>query len=351
VSCERIAELLGRGFLDDSGLPECEGDLVGHVAPGEPCQLNADCESSSDFACVGNSGCGRVCTARPARARGEPCSSASERCLEGTVCRFGDDNVERCLPYVGAGSACREDRDCAPSLFCALSSPTAVLEGKCRAIFRGSSCTGNWECAYPYVCELGSSGSGTCEMGRGLGEACSTHLANVNGIPYSNCAPQTDCLDLDGQGRRCALGAALGGRCGAQGDSVYPWIGCAEGYCATDPEHVPVVGTCVSRKPAGSSCQLDLQCAPSELCEEDGNTLRCQERRIGLPLGAVCDLADSKCSPDAYCAPPADWDPLDPRVPESGTCAVHRRVGETCREYFDRCEVLSECIQGVCTKC
>ena len=356
--CERLADIsihgppIGRGNVV---VPECSGMLVGQVSPGKPCRINEECQSPEAYACVGNRVCGRVCTARLARATGEACSDMTDQCPTGTVCRFGPDNVheQRCLTPTTQGGVCREDAECASGLLCAQSTATSVFAGTCRPLALGSPCAGNWQCAYSYVCAGdGPNHPGTCQVGKPVGATCTTYLQDVNQNLYSDCAPATFCLDLDGTGPRCVDGAALGERCGTQTGPYSGWVGCLEGYCDRDPGSAPTVGTCAPTKSAGASCESDVECTSPNRCLSvlDGHGW-CGLPNAPAALGSRCSFGIESCGAGEYCALPASYDPQGPSVPSFGSCALAIPAGQPCRAYVDLCASWAECVDGVCKPC
>jgi hypothetical protein len=355
--CDRIAEIGLRAPIGPGNvaLPECAGVLAGQVPPGRTCRINEDCQTPEQYACVGGSVCGRICTARTARAAGDLCSVAMDQCPDGTVCRFGpnDKNDERCLEPTTQGGACRESDECGPGLMCAQRTATSIFDGTCRPLALGSPCAGNWECAYSYVCaDAGPDNPGTCQVGKHVGATCATYLQDVNRNLYSDCAPATSCLDLDGNGPRCIDGAPLGAPCGTQTGPYSGWLGCLEGYCNRGPRNTSAVGTCEPKKPAGSECNSRTECTPPNECLRgaDGSQ-RCGLPNVPAPLGSPCNPGLVECGPGQYCALPASFDPDDPSVPTEGSCAPVIPVGQACRAYVDLCEGLAECVESVCKRC
>jgi hypothetical protein len=355
--CDRLVDSTLRGPVGprNAALPECAGAFVSHAQPGKTCRINEDCQDPEQYACVGDRGCGRVCTARTARQAGDVCSEGTDSCPSGTVCRYGADNLhdQRCLGPRLQGEGCREDRECASGLLCAQATATSILDGICRPLALGSPCAGNWECAYSYVCAgAGPNQAGTCQVGKPVGETCTTYLQSVNRLAYSDCAPGTYCLELDGTGPRCTDRAPLGARCGTQTGPYPGWVGCLEGYCARDPGSSPTVGTCEPTKLAGAACENDLECGRTNRClpGADGGR-RCGVPNVPAPLGSPCDFTVDVCGVGEYCALPASFDPNGPFVPSMGICAAFIRPGKPCRPQIDLCEGLAECVEGVCERC
>lgn len=357
VACDRIPEILKGGPIGPGNvaLPECAGVLVGQVPPGKTCRMSEECQDPEQYACVGDRGCGRICTARIARAMGDLCSSDRDRCPEGTTCRFGTDNKndQRCLEPTPEGGACSEGQWCAAGLMCAERTATSIGEGTCRAFAIGSPCAGNWECPFVYVCAgAGPDHPGTCQVGKPVGATCATYLQDVNDNVYSDCAVGTDCLDLDGSGPRCTDGAPLGAACGRQSGPHPGRLGCVEGYCAWEPGNGGVVGTCQPKKPAGSACSSRIECAaPYDCLKGRDRTLRCGSWEEPAPLGSECGIGGDDCGPGEYCAVPASIDPESPVISLIGACARVIPPGQACREQLDLCEGLAECVGGVCVRC
>jgi len=100
ASCERIADIGAHDAFAPRNrvLPECDGVLVGQIPPGKACQRTEECQSADQYACVGDYGCGRVCTPRVLRPAGAGCSD-DDRCAAGTTFRYGPKNgtVQQCL--------------------------------------------------------------------------------------------------------------------------------------------------------------------------------------------------------------------------------------------------------------
>ena len=167
---------------------------------------------------------------------------------------------------------------------------------------------------------------------------------------YSDCAPSTSCLDLDGNGPRCLDGARLGARCGSESGAYPGWIFCIEGYCASDPGTSPAVSTCQPLKPAGSACRSDAECGRPNRCVTAAGGSVCAVPNTPAPLGSRCTIGDS-CGAGEYCALPAIDDPLAIVSASEGTCALPIPAGQPCRANYDLCEGLAECVQGVCTPC
>jgi hypothetical protein len=358
ASCERIADIAAHDSFDARNpvLPECAGALAGQVAPGKTCRRNEECQSPDQYACVGEWGCGRVCTARVQRAAGEACSDLSDRCAPGTVCRYGarNSNFELCLAPTPEGADCDETYECAAGLHCAERTATSVFDGTCRPMKLGSPCAGNWDCVYSFVCEgAGPKRRGTCQVGKPLGAACTTYLADVNDNVYSDCAVLTQCFDLDGMGPRCVDGSPLGGTCGQMATGPHGgWLDCLEGYCDALGQAQPSVGTCRPAKPLDSACRLDQECVPPGRCLKIGGVQRCALHEVAAAPGRPCSLfGDDDCGMDGYCAPLPVFDPNDPHAPTMGQCTPLKRAGEACRHGADRCEPLADCVQGVCKKC
>ena len=355
--CDRIADISTYGPPIGPGnvvLSECSGVLAGQVPPGKPCRINEDYQSPEAYPCVGNGVCGRVCTARVARAAGEACSDATDQCPPGTACRFGPDNryEQRCLGPTPQGGICGENGECASGLLCARSTATSVFDGTCRPLALGSPCAGNWECAYSYVCAgAGPHHPGTCQVGKPVGATCTTYLQDVNQILYSDCAPATHCLYLDGSGPRCVDGAALGERCGTQTGRYSEWVGCLEGYCNRAPGSDATMGTCAPTKPAGASCESDVECAVPNRCLTGADGPRCAVPNAPAPFGSRCSFGNDGCGAGEYCALPASYDPESPSVPSFGACAPVVPAGQPCRAHADLCAPWSECVDGVCKPC
>jgi hypothetical protein len=351
ASCDGIVDISLQGPLGpgNPALPECADVLAGQVAPGGSCRENEDCQSSEQYACVGNRTCGAVCTPRILRAAGDSCYDATDRCPDGTFCIYGPDGYQACIRPTAEGGPCGAHGTCGSGLLCVPSDATST-DGTCRPLALGSPCTGNGDCAYAYVCAgAGPNHPGTCQVGKSVGAPCTPDL---QGAP-TDCAWNTSCLDLDGNGPRCVAGAPLYGRCGAQ---IGPYPGslpCLEGYCADDPASDPSVGTwgtCLPTKPAGASCDGSYgECTPPNECLTRFGGWVCGLPDAPVPVGTRCMLNDG-CGAGEYCAVPAGFDPaLDPLF--LGTCAPLIPVGGSCRRGLDRCDGFATCMNGVCQRC
>jgi hypothetical protein len=364
ASCEQLAEIFARGGaqIPAAAVPGCARVLAGQVAPGHACLQTEECQSADQFWCQESATCGSTCVPRsnPLPA-GSVCSSASDRCVPGSTCRL-DQSEERLRPALNetcfvphqSGQPCAESDDCAAGLHCALSGPMAILEGTCRPIVAGTPCAGNWECLWLYVCAGAGPGKpGSCQLGKRVGQPCTVYLQGVNEIDYSDCAPALECLDLDGAGPRCVGGAALGQSCGEmrRGKKEF-WLQCDEGFCdtANGPSQP---GVCRPLRQAGGPCAHDGQCADPNYCQGQGTSMVCGPEPAPPPSGTPCRpfFDEGSCGQGAYCAPPPDWDPQSPSIPQKGVCAPVKRIGEACNPSFEPCEPLAECVGGVCIKC
>jgi hypothetical protein len=177
----------------------------------------------------------------------------------------------------------------------------------------------------------------------------------VNDFVYSDCAMGLHCFDLDGHGRRCVAGAAVGEPCGELRpgkDGI--WRECATGFCAGPPDASSRIGTCHALLMPGEACHDDLDCTFPARCWDDHQPRVCAPWPSVPPLGTPCRLPHDHgwCGPGAYCAPPPDFDRKNGfGLPSMGLCAPLRRTGESCDLGFDECEATTECVEHVCTRC
>ncbi len=214
-------------------------------------QIGGPC--SSDDQCLSGRCWGGTCR--------QACSDTSE-CAPGQWC--DDWDARACLPLREDGESCDEGGDACKSGFCSSA-------GQCGPKPQiGDPCAGD-DC-YPW----GQCKGGVCVAQPGPGQACEG---------YDACIPPYACLD-----GRCTR---MSFECGATtvGAPCTFFIACGAGlYCD------PFNGfRCAQRKPEGSECLLDWECAKGTTCE--GGTC------VAIPplkaQGEPCEDSD-ECQSD-YC--------------------------------------------------
>jgi hypothetical protein len=351
ASCEQVAEMHARAELEAPGdrLPGCLAALTGTIAQGQPCLQSADCRDRSHR--CGAEGGGRCQTCRPtvgALPIGADCSSGAP-CPTGSRCRLaaaGAPSLQCELPS-GRGGFCNSDTDCAPGLFC---SRTVAFEfgGSCQPHRAGEPCDGDWQCIAFLACVGAGPGTpGRCGQPRRAGEPCQLVLDARNQASHSDCAVGLTCVDLDGQGPRCLAGAGLGEPCGEvpTPGGVRRGLGCVAGFCERPPGQPS--GRCRPPRGPGERCQTDAECSPLACGDATApdQPRTCRPPAAAGTINQPCRAIDETCAEGLFCRV------LDVESPALiGSCQPLRRVGAACQE-LDRCEPLSVCVTGVCTRC
>ncbi|MBN8614896.1 MAG: hypothetical protein J0L92_30130, partial [Deltaproteobacteria bacterium] len=317
-------------FSCATGLVCSDGTCSALGEAGAPCR--------SDLACRPPMFCGPGgCTMR--LEAGGICDDTRD-CAYGLVC----DDTDRCA--VRAGTTCDDATECGSLEQCA-SPPT------CRApLSLGGACRDNADCAASLYCEVLS---GTCVARPTDGMPC------ANGVI---CAPGAGC-DMDGGGSCRTLGGASGG--GAGQACLFGEFGpflcaeglaCSSGVCAALPtEGQPCAGTdtcaaglgcafgpegsiCIEPRGEGEpcenrqACREDLHCGSSGTCTAD------------VAIGDACNPSFGDCG--GACVPDASGGFVcSARVSEGATCLAD----EDCEASLT-CLVRSEdtrCLAEICT--
>ena len=366
VSCQRMIEefALKSDFVGIVA-PTCSAVLVGKVPLGGACTDVDVCAPSLE--CGGN---GKIpmcatCVPPPAPSKlGESCDDG-ETCAAGTDCHAPVGELKRfCLlppDNIKQGMPCSnlQGPPCARGLFCASKAPLPLKgswDGVCRPLETGNHCTNPAECAQAFYKCVGATSTqgGICQVGKGENESCSIidYEQDQQTYRFSDCADGFICLDLDGQGRKCATDSPLGGACGVV--DLQSGLSCSEGYC--DGWHDNVPGICRPLKALGSPCERVEECALGLFCvpPSRGQPGVCAPAPKLIPaIGEHCVKPDGSywgCGFGNYCAPPPGV-PGTFFSPAKGFCAPLKKMGESCRAALDRCEPLSACYQGVSTRC
>jgi hypothetical protein len=262
-------------------------------------------------------------------------------CASGTVC---DGNFCRLLGRDGAG--CTGTEFCATGFHCARSTGG---QGICRPVQRGATCTSSLECPRVFSCvRPASAGSGTCQPGKRIGEPCRPEGVEDPGSgrpALSDCGYLLQCLNIGGAGFRCHAGNRLGERCGRLPE-LNTYVECVEGYCDL-PQFVDI-GVCRPRQSSGPCSRSDACIPPTECREWDPGQLSCRAAPPPKALGAACTTA-TDCGLINYGRPKVA--PADPAATSDGLCARRKKLGEPCVAGWDKCELATQCTNGVCTKC
>ena len=298
ASCEDM-------FSCATGLVCFDGTCSELGEAGAPCR--------SDLACRPPMFCGPGgCTMR--LEVGGICNDTRD-CAHGLVC----DDTERCV--VRAGTTCDDTTECGSLEQCA-SPPT------CRApLSLGGACRDNADCAASLYCEV-------------LSRACVARptdgMACANGVI---CAPGTGC-DMDGGGTCRTLGGAAGGGPGSPCllGEFGPFLcaeglACSSGVCTALPtEGQPCAGTdtcaaglgcafgpegsiCIEPRGEGEpcenrqACREDLHCGSAGTCTAD------------VALGNACNPGLGDCG--GACVPDASGGFVcSARLAEGATCVA-----------------------------
>jgi hypothetical protein len=324
----------------------CDHVIVGQVAKGRACLFSTDCDSSEPMVCAGGNSCSGFCVSRPAAASiGEPCDDRP--CVPGAVCRNDPLPTGPLMCAAGGqGAPCSDPSHCAPGFFCPLPSP-AQSPTTCHPVKIGAPCQGSWDCPRTLACVGANAGTpGSCVAGSGMYAPCQVQ-ATIDPYIFTDCARFVQCIDSDGLGPRCFAGNFISQRCGAfQTDAGTDLsLGCIDGWCDIQ---VGAIGLCAQQRPAWATCATDETCAPPNQCLfYRQEMLLCVPPPVEHAVGELCHgpYEEQECVGGAYCRPaPTPSDQL------AGICQAYRRDGEPCSET-NRCDRLTVCVLGVCTKC
>jgi hypothetical protein len=364
ASCNDIAGELAAGNSVPrpwiAGMAVCGRVIVGLVPPGGACLDSLECQSPQRYGCTSDPGrCGGHCQlAGTFGEAGADCAVAGLYCKEGLVCDADPlpDGPARCKVRGDDGAPCRNDDTCLPGFFCQRKTITDAQQfavGACRRVQPGTACSGSWACPRSYAC-LGASPStgGMCGAGRTIGQPCVVQAPGGYQGAFSDCAWGLRCVDIDGGGLRCFGGNPIGGSCGGAESPgrTAPW--CADGYCD------PAAGICRGPRSTGQTCSVAMTCAaPSECRVPEGSPAICIDPPKQQPLGGACLGNDSReCPFLSFCRPTALA-----TGHTNGTCTGFRKAGESCTGNWndcenadgcpERCEALTDCVNGVCVTC
>lgn len=319
----------------------CEGVVVGQVADGGACYLDADCQSGGS--CVRS---GAACPGRcraPVPAGGD--CSGDLRCVAGATCVM-EGTRSICLASLAAGAVCFGPSGpagrCPDGTTCGAELDQAGAPVCSAGVAIGRACT-----------DVTGGARGTCVAGAicadpGTGEAPTCQAAPADGRPCAldasgqpRCGPASSCVSVAGGEPVCTARAPFDAPCSASGsDSVladHPecvdGLSCQGGRCAgfavaASPRKVNEActpgngeclvgfaycsdaGRCTLRPQANGACLdpvADAQatkgvdypaCALGFFCDASHT---CQAAR---PLGAACSGAAGECAGvDTYCDP------------------------------------------------
>jgi hypothetical protein len=196
---------------------------------------------------------------------------------------------------VALNGDCFDSSECAPALFCDLST---TCPGHCKTrIAAGQPATG--DCApgaYPYA--------GACARFIPRGEPCTAVAPSTDPRqcePGSRCSDQHRCVSAELQtlNQPCGTGT----------------LDCAEGLQCVNDVCVPLAdvgATCSTTV----SCRGDLICTTANVCAARGD------------VGASC-ASGTECRPSLFCALP--------NGDRAGLCASDRLVGQQCTFDGDEC--------------
>ena len=265
------------GCLSDGDCNAAAPKCVGNVCVPASCEDGVKNGNETDVDCGGV--CGATC------APSDTCNAAAD-CAEG-VCTNNKCAAPSCSDAVENGA--ETDTDCGGA--------TCAKCGPNKGCDTNADCTGN-QCT-------------------GVGGAC---VPNCNDGVKNNAETGVDC-----GGGTCG-GCGAGGPCAQDNDCV------GTAYCDG--------GTCVAKKPNGTTCAAGNQCA-SGACA-DG--LCCNTACNGTCQ--ACNLAGSAgtCAPIA-----AGQDPIDECAGAmvcDGAGACEKGIGQTCASSGE-C-ALGNCVDGVC---
>jgi hypothetical protein len=215
----------------------CTKVFDGLLTAGEECASSLDC--ADGLACVSAAlGCRGTCEELSGQA-----FACQPACGPGEAC-YPLPQGPRCLPLGSDGAACRNAAECAPALVCDYGSQRCVSPMQPLAV--GQACR-PWidPCEWPNRCVPGEAGGYACGPERAEGKACRARSFD----------------------------------CGA------------EAFC--EAELGSETGLCVARKPGGSACERDRECAgfcaPEGACEDE-------PRDDGLACDRAAECANGVCA-------------------------------------------------------
>lgn len=227
----------------DSG---CPSTCIPVVAPGGTCpgKGNAQCDARAGYGCVNS-----VCTGL--LGAGAACKFTSN-CDPAFFC----DASSLCAPRGNELASCEQDEECAPGLYCRLTSSGGLCnkkvargkpcgEDEAHAIAADSECADGLLCA-GFVQRKGSPAPGTCLPPAEVGSSCNG-AADVNG-----CATGLNCVS-----GRCAMPPTSGP--------------CVNGACLRGEAFCDAAGKCQALKAAGAACADGSECR-SNYCPQPAGT-------------------------------------------------------------------------------
>jgi hypothetical protein len=255
---------------------DCDGVLVGSLAIGEPCTLDAECTGEAQ--CLVDGSCPGVCG--PRRKEGEACTT-SNRCELDLICLIssGETDGTCVVPTRTEGGVCSSTQPCSGFFYCAgLDRGDPESTGTCQPpddLYSGAlneACGIGGElvlCEPGLVCAIDSAG-GTCQQNVASGAACQyalpdacptdeyCRIADPTAVPYAGtCTPRPQL------GEQCAYGPGLVAPCAS------------DQYCGAE------TGACEQYKHLGEPC-IENEACFSESCVEGKCTAPLECERAAL---------------------------------------------------------------------
>lgn len=362
----------------DTGVERDSGPGDGDIC--EPCELHGDCRTGQR--CVGLTVGGRACLPTcvadlPSCPRGFNCVVDVATGIDSPVCMptGGPCCVDEDGDGFGAGSGC-EGTDCddddaainpAASELCGGGDencdgtvdepPTDCATDRCEAVGDGTyQATTGSECVEG-ACTEGTvtpCGNFTCDAGE-TGIACATSCLNAAGAPDPARCTSTAYCDVDGT---CQPRRPDGSTCA--GDAQCASGHCDNGYCCSGGTCCATVADCPA--PGVPVCEDNATCQGSR-GDVACNAFRCQVTS-GVPDDRGCTAATlardcglfrpvfctggadqtapacpTRCTSDAECVAGAHCN--------AGTCAPNRPPGDGCTRDA-QCDAGLRCVSGVC---
>ncbi len=270
--------------------------------------------------------------------------ACSELSLDLDLTKFGPACRRAITGNRPAGEICREDIDCAPSLYCDRS---ADCPGTCaEPIAAGASCQLGQRCAGGYRCFVPPSSVGTtgaCVPPAGEGEACDTEAGPPCAVALRCDTPDGETAGTCARGTDVTTGAAVGEPCGLPGRRMATL--CADGLACVVSGGL--TGTCQAAGIAeGEACPLAMldPCAEGLYCDgampQAGGAGTCKRLpTAGEPCGRLATALgdDSLFFADGLCGPGLVCD----RTESPPTCVEFRANGQPCRSN-------KVCLSGYC---